>query len=49
MMDLLMLTVPGGMERTALQFAELLALADFKLTRIVPTSTHQSVVEAVPQ
>jgi SAM-dependent methyltransferase len=48
LMDLLMLTVTGGTERTAQEFAELLAAADFKLTRIVPTSTHQSVIEAVP-
>ena len=49
MMDLLMLTVTGGLERTAQQFASLLDSADFKLTRVIPTSTHQSVVEAVPQ
>jgi SAM-dependent methyltransferase len=48
LMDLLMLTVTGGVERTADEFARLLAAADFKLTRIFPTSTHQSVVEAVP-
>jgi SAM-dependent methyltransferase len=48
LMDLLMLTVTGGVERTTNEFADLLAAADFKLTRVVPTSTHQSVVEAVP-
>jgi SAM-dependent methyltransferase len=48
LMDLLMLTVTGGAERTAEDFAQLLAAADFELTRIVPTSTHQSVIEAVP-
>jgi hypothetical protein len=48
MMDLLMLTVTGGMERTADEFSALLAAADFKLTRVVPISTHQSVVEALP-
>jgi hypothetical protein len=48
LMDLLMLTVTGGAERTAQEFARLLSAADFKLTRIVPTSTHQSVIEAVP-
>jgi hypothetical protein len=47
-MDLLMLTVTGGMERTADEFAALLAATGFRLTRIVPTSTHQSVIEAVP-
>ena len=48
LMDLLMLTVTGGRERTADEFATLLAAADFKLTRIVPTVTHQSLVEAQP-
>ena len=48
LMDLLMLTVTGGVERTADDFAELLAAADFKLTRVIATSTHQSVIEAVP-
>jgi hypothetical protein len=49
LMDLLMLTVTGGAERTADEFARLLSAADFKLTRIFPTSTHQSVIEAVPE
>ncbi|MEA2760657.1 MAG: hypothetical protein QOH65_3594 [Methylobacteriaceae bacterium] len=48
LMDLLMLTVTGGAERTADEFAHLLAVADFKLTRIFLTSTHQSVIETVP-
>jgi SAM-dependent methyltransferase len=48
LMDLLMLTVTGGVERTAEEFAQLLAAANFRLTRIVPTSTHQSVIEAMP-
>src|SRR5947209_8689497 len=48
LMDLLMLTVTGGTERTAEEFTRLLAAAGFKLTRIFPTSTHQSVIEALP-
>jgi SAM-dependent methyltransferase len=48
MMDLLMLTVTGGKERTAAEFADLLAAANFALARVIPTSTHQSIVEAVP-
>jgi hypothetical protein len=48
MMDLLMLTVTGGVERTEDEFSVLLAAADFKLSRVIPASTHQSVVEAVP-
>jgi SAM-dependent methyltransferase len=47
-LDLLMLTVTGGIERTADEFAALLAAADFKLNRIVSTTTEQSIVEAVP-
>lgn len=48
MMDLLMLTVTGGLERTAEQFEALLADANFRLERVISTSTHQSIVEAVP-
>jgi hypothetical protein len=48
LIDLLMLTVTGGLERTAEEYGELLAAADFKLTRVVPTAIAQSVVEAIP-
>jgi hypothetical protein len=48
LMDLLMLTVTGGLERSAAQFAEILRPARFDLARIHATATHQSVVEAVP-
>lgn len=48
MTDLLMMTVTGGVERTAEEFAALLAEADFKLRRIIPISSHQSIVEAAP-
>jgi hypothetical protein len=47
-LDLLMLTVTGGVERTADEFATILAEAGFRLSRIVPTATEQSIVEAVP-
>ncbi len=46
-LDLLMLTVTGGVERTAAEFERLLSAADFRLSRIVPTATEQSIVEAV--
>lgn len=49
MMDLLMLAVTGGVERTAEEFLAVLAAADFMLTRVIPTSTHQSIVEAIPR
>lgn len=48
LMDLLMLTVTGGMERTEAQFAGLLRASAFRLVRVCPTATHQSIVEAVP-
>jgi ubiquinone/menaquinone biosynthesis C-methylase UbiE len=48
LMDLLMLTITGGVERTADQYAALLAAANFRLTRTVSVSTHQSVVEGAP-
>ena len=46
-MDLEMLLSPGGVERTETEFAQLLADAGFKLSRIVPTMGPMSIVEAV--
>jgi SAM-dependent methyltransferase len=48
LMDLLMLAVTGGRERTGGEFAELLAAADFMLVQVIETSTHQSLIEATP-
>ncbi|XKK40042.1 hypothetical protein HFP72_04460 [Nocardiopsis sp. ARC36] len=48
-MDLSMLVLSGGRERTDEQFAELLAGADLELRRVVPTSSPHSLVEAVPR
>jgi O-methyltransferase domain/Dimerisation domain len=45
--DLNMLVMTGGRERTGEEYGELLAKAGFKLTRIVPTASPMSVVEAV--
>jgi hypothetical protein len=42
-----MLVSPGGVERTAEEYRELLAQAGFRLTRIVPTASPYSIVEAV--
>jgi hypothetical protein len=39
---------PGGQERTAAQFRDLLARAAWTLTRIIPTEAPQSVIEATP-
>jgi SAM-dependent methyltransferase len=48
LLDLLMLTVPGGLERTAGEFTGLLEAAGFRLARVIPTATPQSIVEALP-
>ena len=47
-LDLEMLVCFGGGERTEAEYEELLAQAGFRLTRIVPTRTASSVIEAVP-
>ena len=46
--DLEMLVNPGGKERTAEEWAALLASGGFRLNRIVPTPSLFSVVEGVP-
>ncbi len=47
LMDLNMLVMAGGLERTADEFRALLAEAGFELTRIVPTKSASHVIEAV--
>ena len=47
MLDLEMLTSPGGLERTADEYAKLFERAGFKLNRIVPTMSPFSVIEGV--
>ncbi|MDB5391288.1 MAG: methylase RsmC [Planctomycetaceae bacterium] len=46
-LDLNMLVIPGGQERTAAEYEQLFAAAGFKLARIVPTTTEISIVEGV--
>jgi len=46
-LDLEMLILPGGMERTAEEFESLLTKSGFKMTRIIPTPSPISIVEAV--
>jgi hypothetical protein len=46
LLDLMMLVGPGGQERTEQEYAELLARAGLHLTRVVPTKSPVSVVEA---
>jgi O-methyltransferase domain len=49
LLDLNMLVMNGGRERTKAEFSALLEAADYKLTRIIPTRAPQSVIEAVPK
>jgi len=46
MLDMMMLVGPGGRERSEEEYRQLLAKARLRLTRIVPTETAVSVVEA---
>ncbi len=46
--DMVMLVIPGGQERTEAEYASLLGKAGFRLSRVVPTESVVSVVEAVP-
>jgi hypothetical protein len=46
LIDLEMLFMPGGRERTEEEFRALFERAGFKLTRIVPTQSPLSVIEA---
>ena len=46
--DMVMLVFPGGQERTETEYTSLLGKAGFRLTRVVPTASVVSVVEAVP-
>jgi hypothetical protein len=46
-MDVQMLIATGGKERTEVEYRELLESSGFRLTRIVPTKSPFSIVEAV--
>ena len=48
MLDVVMLVLTGGMERTEQEYARLLDRAGFRLARIIPTPSAVSVIEAVP-
>ncbi|MBI5337134.1 MAG: hydroxyneurosporene methyltransferase [Mycolicibacterium rufum] len=47
MLDLEMLLMVHGRERTRAQYADLLSRAGFRLTRVLPTVSPMSVIEAV--
>jgi len=46
--DMVMLVFPGGQERTEAEYSSLLGKARFRLSRVVPTESIVSVVEAIP-
>jgi hypothetical protein len=47
-LDMVMLVLVGGQERTETEYARLLDKAGFRFTRVLPTQSPVSVVEAVP-
>ena len=47
LLDLEMMVSPGGKERTAAEYEDLFARAGLRMTRIVPTKSPYSVIEAV--
>ncbi|MDT5120808.1 MAG: hypothetical protein QOC96_290 [Acidobacteriota bacterium] len=47
LMDINMLILPGGLERTEAEYRELFAAAGFKLTKIIPTESPVSVIEGM--
>lgn len=48
LLDLNMLVIPGGMERTEAEYRALFAATGFRLSRIVPTTTEVSIIEGLP-
>jgi hypothetical protein len=48
LLDLEMLAIPGGLERTEQEFRQLFATAGFELTAVIPTPTPVSVIEGRP-
>lgn len=46
LLDLEMLTSPGGAERTAEEYTALLARAGLRMTRVIPTRSPFSIIEA---
>lgn len=47
MLDMMMLVGPGGQERTEPEYATLLSNAGLRLTKVVPTDSAVSIVEAM--
>ena len=49
LLDLNMLAMTGGRERTKAEFRALLDAADYELTGMIPTMAPQSIIEAAPK
>jgi hypothetical protein len=47
-LDLQMLIAAGGRERTEKQFREIFAASGWKLNRVIPMRTPESIVEGIP-
>jgi hypothetical protein len=47
-LDLQMLVVAGGLERSESDWHRLLATCGFRLERIIPMSSPESILEATP-
>jgi hypothetical protein len=47
-LDVIMLAIAGGRERTAEEYGQLLAPVGLRVERVVPTASPVSIVEAVP-
>jgi hypothetical protein len=48
LMDLMMLSLVPGRERTESEFEALLREAGFSLTRVIPTNSMSSIIEGRP-
>ena len=48
-LDLVMLLIPGGKERTQEEYRHLFVQAGFEVTQIVPTGTEVSIIEGRKQ
>ena len=48
LIDITMLTITGGLERTEVEYRDLLARAGLRLNRVLPTASEMIVIEGVP-
>jgi hypothetical protein len=48
LVDLVMLVLTGGKERTTEEYRELLASGGFRLQKVIPTASEFAIIEAIP-